>query len=183
MAATILIAVGWFGYTTWFDGGGDHPMATVFGKFFDEFERDPRAAQQILLAHFDGQPVDVGQAELAAGYRPLVAEGLPAGYSVESAYVMKMPCCTCVQCVCRRSDGTTIAIFEHADNQRDWLGQRPQTDAVCNGRPCSLVEFDDRLAVTWQQGKRHITVVGARDRAEIDQIVAWYDNRRQVQPE
>jgi len=183
-AAAILIAVGWFGYANWpVEHNVDHQMAVVFGEYLEEFRRDPSAAQQILLANYEGQAVDADQALHTVGYRPAVAYGLPEGYAVEETYVMKMPCCACVQCLCQRSDGTTIAIFEHDDEEADWFGDRPQSEAICDGKRCSMVEIDDRLAATWRQGKRHITVVGARDAAEVERLVAWFDDRRRSLPQ
>ena len=179
-AAAILIAVGWFGSRSWFEHSGHHQMAAVFGQYLDEFARDPAAAQQLLLAQYEGQAADAEQVLRTVGYRPAVADGMPEGYSVESTYVMKMPCCTCVQCVCTRSDGTTIAIFEHDDEDPNWFGDRPGTEAICNGKRCSIVELDNRIAASWKQGKRYITVIGARDTAEVDQLVAWFDDRRRI---
>ncbi|MEO8498748.1 MAG: zf-HC2 domain-containing protein [Planctomycetota bacterium] len=180
IAAAILIAIGWFGYTTWFEHDPDHQLAAVFGEYLDEFRRDPVAAQKILLANYEGQAVTVEQAVRTVGYRPAVADGLPDGYTVGETYVMKMPCCTCVQCLCQSSDGTTIAIFEHDDKEADWFGDRPQTEAICDGTRCSLVELDDRIAATWQRGKRHMTLVGVKDKAEVERLVAWFDDRRRT---
>lgn len=182
MAAGILIAIGWFGYSTWFEHHPEHHLAAVFGEYLEEFRRDPSAAQNLLLANYEGQTVDVEQVVQIVGYRPAVADGMPEGYTVGQTYVMKMPCCTCVQCLCQRSDGTTIAIFEHDDKEADWFGDRPATEAECNGTRCSLVDLDDRIAATWQRGKRHITVVGAEDRAEVERLVAWFDDRRRALP-
>jgi hypothetical protein len=179
-AAAILIAVGWFGSKTWFEHAAHHQMTAVFAQYLDEFARDPEAAQQILLAKYDSQKVDVEQVARTVGYRPIVAEGMPEGYSIESTYVMKMPCCDCVECLCKRSDGTTIAIFEHDDEDPEWFGDRPETEAICNGTSCTMVELDNQLAARWKQGQRHITVIGARDSAEVDQLVAWFDDRRRI---
>jgi len=181
-AAAILVAIAWLGYGTWYKHRGHAELAVVFGQYLDEFYKDPRAAQQILLAKYEGQAVDVEQAVHAVGYRPVVADGLPDGYTVESTYVMKMPCCTCVKCLCNRGDGTTIAIFEHDDEEADWFGDRREAEAICAGIECSIVALDDRFAVTWRHGERHITVVGVQDTAEVDRLVAWFDDRRQSVP-
>lgn len=106
---------------------------------------------------------------------------MPDGYSVDSTYVMKMPCCTCVQCLCTRSDGSTIAIFEHDDEEaKEWFGDRPEMSANCNGKQCMLVELDDRIAASWKHDKRHFTVVGLRDVAELTNLVAWFDDRKRI---
>ena len=178
-AAAILIAVGWFGYRTWFEHHGDHQFAAVFGQYLEEFRVDPHAAQEILLAKYQGQVVDPRQTVQTVGYRPAVADGMPDGYAIESTYVMKMPCCTCVQSICKRRDGTTIAIFEHDDEEmRQWFSNRPEISANCNGVRCRLVELDDRIAASWKRGKRHMTVIGAHDTAEIGELVAWFDDRK-----
>lgn len=180
IAAALLIALGWFGYTTWFEHDADEQLAAVFGEYLEEFRRDPTTAQNILLTNYKGQAVDVEQVVHTVGYRPVVADGMPEGYTVGETYVMKMPCCTCVECLCQRNDGTTIAIFEHDDEEADWFGDRPQTEAMCDGTRCSLVNLNDGIAATWQRGKRHVTLVGAKDSAEVERLVAWFDDRRRV---
>lgn len=181
--AVILLAFGWLAYQTWFGRSSVRQMAAVFGEYLEEFPRDPDAAQQVLLAAYEGKAMDAEQAIRAVGYRPAVADGLPDGYSVEKTYLMKMPCCTCVQWLCRRTDGTTLAIFEHDDDEHaSWFGNRPRTERICNGKPCSLLEMDGRIAASWKLGKRQLTLVGLRDPAEVDQLVAWFDDRRRIQP-
>jgi hypothetical protein len=181
LAATILIAVGigWFSYQNWFVPGEHRQFAAEFGHYLEEFRRDPDAAQHILLTKYRGQAVDVDQAIQQVGYRPAVADGLPDGYTVGSTYVMKMPCCTCVQTDCKREDGTTLAIFEHDDEaMTQWFGDRPGITASCHDRQCCLVELDDQIAASWKRGTRHITLIGVRDIAEVDQMVAWMDNKK-----
>lgn len=181
LAATLLLAVsvGWIGYHSWF-GHGEHDQFTVeFGQYLDEFHVNPDSAQQFLLAKYENRLIDPNEEIGELGYRPAVAMGMPEGYSLQSTYVMKMPCCTCVQCVCQRSDGTTIAIFEHDDEEtKEWFGERPEMSVTCNGSRCSLVELDDRIAASWKLDKRHITVVGIRDVAELTALVAWFDDRK-----
>ena len=179
----VLIVAGWFSYTNWHAHDAEHRLAVVFGEYLEEFQRDPKAAQAILLANYEGHAVDAEQAVHMVGYRPAVADGMPEGYSVGETYVTKMPCCTCVQCLCRRSDGTAIAIFEHNDEETDWFGERPKSEATCNGTRYSLVEVGDEIAATWRRGGRHITVVGVHDRAEVERLVAWLDDRRRPLPQ
>ncbi len=176
-ATVILIAVGWLGHRTWFQHHDDHQFAETFGHYLEEFSLDPHAAQNLLLAKYHSQSVDLAQAAQAVGYRPAIANGLPEGYSIESTHVMKMPCCTCVQSLCQRSDGSTIAIFEHDDDETElWFGGRPEIPAVCDGANCSLVELGDSIAATWKRGKRYLTVIGVRDTVEIGEFVTWFGN-------
>lgn len=176
-AALVLVAIGWFGYTM-SSHHDEHQMAAVFGQYLDQFQVDPQGAQAVLLTNYESRAVVADQAIQTVGYRPLVAEGVPPGYSVVSTHVLKMPCCTCVQCLCQRDDGTTIAIFEHDDKEPKWFGGRASKEAVCGGKQCSLVTLDDRLAATWRLGTRHISVIGVRDAAEVSDLVAWFDKRR-----
>ena len=103
VAATLLLVVGigWLGYSTWFAHKDHDGFTAEFSHYLDEFRRDPTAAQQFLLAKYEGQSVDAEHAVQQVGYRPVVADGVPQNYTVESTYVMKMPCCTCVQCLCK----------------------------------------------------------------------------------
>jgi anti-sigma factor RsiW len=182
-AAVVLITVGWVGYRRWVEHRGEHEFAAEFGQYLDEFNHDPNAAQQFLLAKYDGQVVNADQALQQVGYRPAVADGAPDGYSIESIYVMKMPCCTCVQCLCKGTDGNIIAIFEHDDEETtQWFGDRPAISTLCHGTRCSLVELGDGLAASWKRGERYMTVIGARDTDEIGQLVAWFDRHKPIGP-
>jgi hypothetical protein len=106
------------------------------------------------------------------GYRPAVAAGLPEGYSLDATYALKMPCCTCVQTVCRREDGRVFAIFEHSEDQAVWCGDQPTDRAECNDRPCMLTQVQNSLLATWKSGGRQFTVVGARDLEEVGDLMA-----------
>ena len=158
-AAALFIAVGWIGSRYWVEHG-DHEMAAVFEEYLEEFNLNPVKAQQILLSHYQGQMVDAEQAIHTVGYRPVVADGMPEGFSIGKTYVMKMPCCTCVQCLCQRSDGTTLAIFEHDDDEPDWFGSRAEQEMDCDGTHCNMVNLDKGLAASWKRGKRYITIIG-----------------------
>jgi hypothetical protein len=39
------------------------------------------------------------------------------------------------------------------------------------------VQVDGCLAATWQQQRRHITVIGAKDIEEVDRLVAHFDQQ------
>jgi len=181
LAATVLVAAGisWLTYQSWPADGGQNQFTAEFGQYLDEFRNDPNAAQQILLAKYEHHLVDHEHAIQRVGYRPSVADGLPEGYTLESTHVMKMPCCTCVQSICKRSDGSTLAIFEHNDEETtQWFGDRPEIAATCHDKPCCLVELKSQFAASWKHGARHITLIGVRDVAEVSDMVAWLDEQR-----
>ncbi len=176
LAATILIVVGagWFGYRMW---APEHMHTAMLGHYIEEFQRDPAAAQQLLLAQYPSEAVVAEMVVQRVGYRPAVADGMPRGYAIESTFVMEMPCCTCVQTLCKRTDGSTLVVFEHNDENAKWLGKRSSTMASCAGKSCCITKLDSQIAATWKRGKRHMTLIGAKDVQEVEQIVAWLDQR------
>jgi hypothetical protein len=172
-AATILIATGvaWIVTRTWH--GQDHrsELAASFEEYLEHFASSPETAHNVLLAKYGGESVDMAEATRQLGYRPVIAMGLPNGYSLEATYVLKMPCCTCVQSICRRDGGQVFAIFEHDEEQPAWFGDRPKTETECSGCPCSIIQADRVLVASWKANKRQLTVVGARDLEEIADLV------------
>lgn len=178
IAAVLLVAIGWVGYRQRRMDHDHHQFTAVFSQFLQEFQQDPQAAQQSLVARYSGRPVDPKATDQLLGYIPVVASGLPEGYSLTSAHVMKMPCCTCVECLCQRNDGTALAIFEHNDKEQSWFDGRPSRDTVCHGKSCTVIDLEDDLAAVWKQGPRYLTLIGARSQTEINQLVGWFDERR-----
>lgn len=177
IAAAVLIAVSIGIYQTWFRhdvSSGHNEMVADFHQYLDRFPDDPDAAQRFLLAKYQSEPADIEQAARQLGYLPVVVTGMPAGFSRGEVYVMDMPCCKCVQCTCKRDDGRTLAIFEHDEKEPGWFGDRPVTTARCGDRECRIVQLNDGLAASWQQGDRQLTVVGASNMQEVEELVRWF---------
>jgi hypothetical protein len=156
----------------------DVHVAVNFGRYLDEFERDPVAAQQALLSSYEGRAVSYDEAATKVRYQPATPERLPNGLSRQAVYLLRMPCCTCVQAVYQRANGKTFAVFEHVDDQPVWFGNRPMIRARCNGMPCSLVQVDDRLAASWKRNGRYVTIIGADNLEQIAELVAYLDGRQ-----
>lgn len=178
MAAASLLAfigVGWLIAEMRNAEPNDKAFAVEFGEYLAEFRRSPADAQQTLVSRYDGQAVDRREFLSQVGYRPAISRGLPAGYTVHSTQVLDMPCCRCVQSLCKTSDGSMFAVFEHDDSEQHWYGDRPEVQAVCQGKQCRLVGLDDRLAASWEQGGRHITVIGIESLEEVNELVAWFE--------
>lgn len=175
LAATILVVVGMgaVAYQAWFSPGQDH-LAMNFVRYLEEFPESPGDAQQILLAKYDGRPITLEEATNVLGYEPVTARGVPPEYVVDKVYLLNMPCCTCVQVICKNRAGQSLAIFEHANDQPVWFGGRPTEECVCHDVPTSVRQVGDRLAATWQEGKRYITIVGATDLNEVTKFVAHF---------
>lgn len=170
VAALVVVAIGSF---TWFAPNNRDVLAADLERYADQFPHNFAAAQKVLIAKYDGRAIELADAVRHVGYRPAVAHQSPAEYSVDSAYVLKMPCCDCLQIICRRSDGSKIAIFEYADPQRVTFGDRPERRSQCDGTNCRMVEINNEYAVKWQQDGRHISVIGVRDKAELEKLVGW----------
>lgn len=150
----------------------------VMNQYLQKLPLSPSEADQFLIDKYKGERVDGQRAVELVGYHPIVSRGLPEGYSLASTSVLRMPCCTCVKAVCRRSDGSTLVLFEHDDEEVAWFGDRPSKLATCGDKECCLVELDESIAATWKQGTRSITAVGVRDDAEITKLVAWMESAR-----
>ncbi|QDV55367.1 MULTISPECIES: zf-HC2 domain-containing protein [Rosistilla] len=150
-------------------------FAGVMDDYLQKLPSDPDGAEQMLLTKYDGETVDSDGAVKLVGYRPIVSSGLPEGYSLASTSVLKMPCCTCVKAVCKRSDGSTLVLFEHDDEETAWFGDRRQSMAMCGDKDCCLVDLDSSIAATWKQGSRSVTAVGVRDQDEVTKLVTWLD--------
>jgi hypothetical protein len=173
VAALVLIAAGlfWFGPHLGRQHEHDAEFAAVFHRYLEEFHDSPLAAQDVFSAKYDGQMVKVNEATKLVGYRPAVADRMPRGYQIISTHVWKMPCCICVQCLCKREDGSTFAIFEHDEDEPEWFGERPRIDARFSGKSCQLVQLNGRLAVSWKLSNRYLTIIGAKDLREINDLV------------
>jgi hypothetical protein len=156
------------------DDGHGH-VAVNFGRYLDEFERNPDVAQKVLLSDYEGRAVSYDEAATKVRYQPVTPERLPNGLSRQAVYLLRMPCCTCVQAIYQGADGEKLTVFEHVDDQPVWFGTRPTIRARCNGMPCSLVQVDDRLAASWKRQGRYVTVIGARDVEQVAELVAYLD--------
>lgn len=179
VAALLFVALSWIGYQQWQAREHRH-LAVNFGQFLDQFQQAPDKAQHELVAHYSGQPVEIADAVRQLKYRPVVADGLPPDYKLSEAYLLKMPCCRCLEACYHRKDGGMLCVFEHDLDQHVWFGDRPISSKVCSGKPTRVVQVDGCLAATWQQQRRHITVIGAKDVEEVARLVAHFEQRRRL---
>ncbi len=177
LAATIFIAIGIgvVSYFNWFSHSDhDHHLAMNFSRYLEELSEQPDKAQQILLAEYDGRHTTWQEATHILGYEPIAARGLPADYILDKVYLLNMPCCTCAQAICKNREGQSIAIFEHAIDQPIWFGDKPTVDCLCHDTPTSVTQIGDRLAASWKEGPRYITIIGATDLDEVTEFVAHF---------
>lgn len=170
-AIVVVVGIGVLVNQVWYGSDEHGHLAADFAEYLEAFQKNPTDAHESLVSTYQGEAVSMAEATKKLGYRPAVANGLPERYSLDTVYVLKMPCCTCVQSICKADDGTTIALFEHETDQPIWFGNRPSIRASCFGKSCDIVQVDGLLAVSWQMNRRHLTVVGARDLAELEDLI------------
>ncbi len=144
-----------------------------FNEYLDAYAENPAEAVRSLFAEYPGIEVDFDEAKRRIGYRPVVANSLPAGYSIHSVQLMKMPCCDCIKTVCLNDQGLSFLIFEHDDEQAAWFGNRATRRCTCGGMPTTVIDFNGQIAVTWTLGKRSVTVIGATDVDEIARLMPY----------
>jgi anti-sigma factor RsiW len=171
LAATGLVGA-FVGYQLWGPRHHGQQMAANLNQYVDVFQRSPVEAQQLLLTAYPSTSVDLSEAADKLGYRPALAAALPAGYSIDAVHVLEMPCCTCAQILCKRDNGSVVAIFEHDANQKMWFGDRPKVATTCECKPCNLIDVNGQLVATWQKGERHLTFVGLEDVEELETLAA-----------
>lgn len=179
VAALLLIGFLWTGYRRWQAREHEH-LAVNFGRFLDTFQQTPDEAQRELVKSYSGRAIEIHDASRELKYRPVVADGLPADYEPMQAYLLKMPCCRCLEACYQRRDGGMLCVFEHDIDQPVWFGERPVNSTVCFGKPTRIVSVDGCLAATWQQAHRHITVVGAKDVDEVARLVAHFEQPMRI---
>lgn len=177
VVALLLVGLTWIAYAQWQAREHQHLLAD-FGHFLDRFKQAPDEAQRDLVKSYSGVPVEIPEAIRELKYRPAVADGLPADYEPAQAYLLRMPCCRCLQVCYLRKDGGTLCVFEHDEDQPAWFGDRPSSSKVCSGKPTRLVQVNGCLAATWQQERRHITVIGAKDIEEVSLLIAHFERQR-----
>lgn len=177
IAASILLVVsaGLWTSRQFSDGHGHETMAANFDLYLAKFAVDPERAHETLVATYNGQLVTPDEAEESLGFRP-VATIAAEGLTVEQTYALEMPCCRCSLSVCRGVDGEIMTVLEHVDPQPIWFGDRSRVECMCDGKPTSVVQLNGKLAASWRQGERQITVIGASDLEEITSMVTNLGN-------
>ncbi len=147
-------------------------LAEDFAEVFRSARAEPQQALAKLSSKYEGQELSVRDTTQYLGYEPVLFESTPDGFTRVSTHVLNMPCCKCSATICERSDGTSLIVFEHMDEQPIWFGDLPSIDTQCSGMPCKIVESAGQLAVSWRIQDRQMTIVGAEDLAEVNQWVA-----------
>ncbi|MEI7459776.1 MAG: zf-HC2 domain-containing protein [Pirellula sp.] len=146
-------------------------LAVDFRNVIQFAQLEPQKAISNLVEKYDGKQLDTESATKYVGYRPALLTRVPDGFQRVSTHVLNMPCCKCTATVCQRTNGTSVIVFEHKDEQPVWFGDLPSIDTQCSGTQCRIIESAGQLAVSWRQKDRQFTMVGAADVAEVSQWV------------
>lgn len=164
VAATALIIIVTGGET---NRGHEHED---LAQYWQSFQADPLPVQKRFVARHAGRVVSADEAVREVGFRPAVATRVPELVEIETSYVLNMPCCKCIETICRRADGTTLAVFEHLEKQPGWFPGRPHVNMQCADATCQVTELGNCLAASWPIGNRVVTVVGLRG---VDELTRW----------
>ena len=103
---------------------------------------------------------------------PIAAGQLPPGFSLDAVYLLKMECCTGVQCVYKRRGSEVLAILQHTIDQPVWYGKRKVEIAQVHGKPTKIVRIDGRLAATWRSNGTYVSLIGAQNMSELGELIA-----------
>lgn len=177
LATAASIALIWFVYNNMpsdhQDGlSHDHAsLAVDFQEIFTLAKWEPQAAVSKLALKYQGQELGKQEAIDYLGYEPALFHSIPDGFKRVSTHVLNMPCCKCSATICQRPDGTSLIVFEHKNEQPVWFGNSPAIETQCSGTTCKIVESAGQLAVSWKNGDRQLTLIGATDIAEVNQWV------------
>ncbi len=158
-----------------YDGDQAHEHAALavdFQEVVQSARSEPKVAIAKLVSKYQGKELDKNAATKYMGYEPALFQTMPEGFARVSTHVLDMPCCKCSATICERSDGTSLIVFEHKDEQPVWFGDSPSIETQCGGKSCKIVESAGQLAVSWKNEDRQLTLIGANDIAEVNQWVA-----------
>ncbi len=172
-AVMVILAVGISLSTAQRDKHQFKGLAGEFNEYLAAYAENPAAAVAGLFAEYPAEEVGFDEAKRRVGYRPVVANSLPDGYSINSIQLMKMPCCDCIKTVCLNDQGLPFLIFEHDLEQAAWFGNRASRRCNCGGMPATVIDLDGQIAVTWKLGKRSVTIIGETDVDEVATLMPF----------
>lgn len=149
-------------------------MFRNFNQFLTSFERGDPAAAEYLVQKYQGvvaSEVTVNAVlKRPTSTRPVAL----TDHQIANRYVLKMPCCKCVQTVYACGGATSFVVLEHETDEAGWFGQRPMIRANCHGKNCSVVQLNGCLAGSWPVEGGFVTVIGLRDIDEFNRLVAEF---------
>jgi hypothetical protein len=146
-------------------------MVRAFGEFLDAYEQGEMGAVDVLARKYQGTTINEADATNALKRATVSRPVVLTEHEVAQRFLLKMPCCDCVQTNYSVRGKTSFVLFEHEKEQAEWFHSRPMIRAACHGKACCLVQLTDGLAATWSVDGGHVTVVGVRDVTELERLV------------
>jgi hypothetical protein len=146
-------------------------MVRVFNQFLDAYERGQADAVEVLPAKYQGTLVGEAAASGALKRETVARPVVLGNHEVTKRYLLKMPCCECVETIYSCDGKTSFVLLEHEKEQADWFAARPMIRTECRGKACCMVQLKGSLAATWPVDGGFVTVVGARDVEELSSLV------------
>ncbi len=171
IAVSLAVFVCVFGFYLYWTSNNQHDhfeMQVAMETVVRQIDSDQ--VTNLLLNKFGGSEVSTDDAFNEVGYRPLVERGLPEGYQVASVQVLTMPCCKCIQTICRRKDNSKLFIYEHTEEDTGWFEDRPSEQVTVDGEVFDVIKIGDLIVATCKKDKRHVTYLGLRSADELTQI-------------
>lgn len=165
LAAVLLLAI----WSPWRQE--EHHVEVDLAPFLARFSADPESAARELRDDYANQPVEVADLGRFVGFKPIATESLPTGHSLAGCWVVRMPCCDCVQCVYTKPNGSTLVLFEHDEREPFEFGKRVAESIECGDEACRMLSFDDRLITSWDANGHHATLVGTDDLDEAAAVI------------
>jgi anti-sigma factor RsiW len=150
-------------------------LAADFQDVFRLARTEPTVAIANLVAKYQGQELSRSATTAYLGYEPALFKTLPDGFTRTSTHVLNMPCCKCSATICQRTDGTSLVVFEHKDEQLVWFGDANSIETQCAGKTCRIVGSTGQLAVSWKNQDRQLTLIGVTDLSEVSD---WVDSMK-----
>lgn len=174
LAASVLVLAGIMRQGVMQSHSGGAKEAKQFAQFVRTFAEDPETAQRLLVANYNGRAAGMEELLQSPRYTAIAASNPPAGYTLQQAYALELPCCACSQIVLRREAGGLVSIFEHGDAEKpSWMSGFRCTNMQCGETPCEIADTGGYLAASCRVRDRHFTIVGAAHSGEVEVLIAW----------
>lgn len=146
-------------------------MVRAFRQFLAAYERGEATAVEVLPTKYEGKLVNDAAASSALKRQTVARPVVLANHEITKRYLLKMPCCECVETIYSCNGKTSFVLLEHEKEQADWFDARPMVRAECRGKACCMIQLKGSLAATWPVDGGFVTVVGVRDVVELESLV------------
>ncbi len=146
-------------------------MVRVFGEFLRAYEQGNINAAAMLAQEYQGTSVSEAEAASALNHQTVTRDTVLSSHQVAKRYLLKMPCCDCVQTIYTCDGKTSFIVFEHTQEELEWFEGRSVVRTECRGKSCCVVELKRSLAASWRVDSGYVTVVGVRDLTQLDEFV------------